>query len=80
MDHHPPEPELSFRARLEPGRGAEVNARARSRLSSAAPARARVSLALRRRWWWETLMTLRQSTAELTIPRSGYVFYLTRTT
>jgi hypothetical protein len=33
MDHHPPEPELSFRARLEPdGNGAEVSARARSRI------------------------------------------------
>jgi hypothetical protein len=33
MDHHPPEPELSFRARVEPdGSGAEVSARARSRI------------------------------------------------
>jgi len=33
MDPHPPEPELSFRARLEPdGSGAEVSARARSRI------------------------------------------------
>lgn len=33
MDHHPPEPELSLHARLEPdGSGAEVSARARSRI------------------------------------------------
>jgi hypothetical protein len=33
MDHHQPEPELSFRARFEPdGSGAEVSARARSRI------------------------------------------------
>lgn len=33
LDHRPPEPELSFRARLEPdGSGAEVSARAHSRI------------------------------------------------
>jgi hypothetical protein len=37
VDHHPPEPELSFRARLEPdGSGAEVSARARSRIGGVA--------------------------------------------